>query len=42
MKGDVKKKTDAKGIPMDVINMQDYGMMNGEKVLASAEKLLGL
>ncbi|WP_390405625.1 PTS sugar transporter subunit IIB [Lacticaseibacillus jixiensis] len=42
MKGDVKAKTDRAGIPMDVINMQDYGMMNGEKVLASAEKLMGI
>jgi len=24
------------GIPVDVINMTDYGMMNGEKVLAQA------
>ena len=29
-----------KGIPLDVINMQDYGMMNGEKVLAQAENLM--
>lgn len=27
--------------PVDLINMQDYGMMNGEKVLAVALKLLG-
>jgi PTS system cellobiose-specific IIB component len=40
MKDDIKKKTDKAGIPMDVINMQDYGMMNGENVLATAEKLL--
>jgi PTS system cellobiose-specific IIB component len=40
MQGDVKQKTDAVGIPMTVINMQDYGMMNGEHVLVSAEKLL--
>ncbi len=25
--------------PVEVINMQDYGMMNGEKVLATAIKL---
>ena len=27
-------------IPLDVINMQDYGMMNGANVLAQAEKLI--
>lgn len=32
MKNEVKTKTDQIGIPMEVINMQDYGMMNGEKV----------
>lgn len=41
MQGDVKKKTDKAGIPMTVINMQDYGMMNGKNVLATAEELLG-
>ncbi len=30
----------AAGIPMDVINMMDYGMMKGDKVLATAEALL--
>lgn len=40
MKGDVKKKTDAAGVPMSVISMQDYGLMNGEKVLAAAEKIM--
>ncbi|PLR79579.1 PTS sugar transporter subunit IIB [Bacillus canaveralius] len=29
-----------KNIPIDVINMQYYGMMNGEKVLDQALKLL--
>ncbi|MBQ2318410.1 MAG: PTS sugar transporter subunit IIB [Lachnospiraceae bacterium] len=29
------------GIPMDVIDQMDYGMMNGQKVLAQAKKLLG-
>lgn len=28
------------GIPVDIINMSDYGMMNGEKVLARAEELM--
>ncbi|AVK64190.1 PTS sugar transporter subunit IIB [Lactobacillus sp. CBA3606] len=41
MADDVKKKTDQAGIPMALINMQDYGMMNGENVLTTAEKLLG-
>ena len=41
MKNEVKTKTDAAGIPMDVINMMDYGMMKGDAVLASAEKLMG-
>ncbi|ETY75703.1 PTS sugar transporter subunit IIB [Lactiplantibacillus fabifermentans] len=41
MAADIKKKTDAAGIPMAPINMQDYGMMNGENVLTTAEKLMG-
>ena len=40
MKNEIKTKTDAAGIPMDVINMMDYGMMKGDKVLASAEALM--
>ena len=40
MKAEIKAKTDAVGIPMDVINMMDYGMMKGDKVLATAEALL--
>lgn len=27
-------------VPVEVINMQDYGMMNGEKVFATALKLI--
>jgi PTS system cellobiose-specific IIB component len=30
------------GVPVDVINMQDYGLMRGERVLAAAEKLMGI
>ncbi|MFV0555751.1 MAG: PTS sugar transporter subunit IIB [Lactovum sp.] len=30
------------GVPVDVINMQDYGLMKGDKVLVQAEKLMGL
>lgn len=37
MAADLKKKLD---IPVDVINMQDYGLMNGEKVLKAALKLI--
>lgn len=36
MKSQFEKKVADKGIAVDVINMQDYGMMNGEKVLDSA------
>lgn len=41
LKNEVKAKTDAAGIPMDVINMMDYGMMKGDSVLATAEKMMG-
>ena len=41
LKNEVKAKTDAVGIPMDVINMMDYGMMKGDNVLATAEKMMG-
>ncbi len=34
-----KKLCSEKGIPIDVINPQDYGLMNGEKVLDQALKL---
>ena len=33
MKAQFEQKLAPKGIPLDVINMQDYGMMNGEKYL---------
>ena len=35
----VKKQYVSK--PVEVINMQDYGMMNGEKVLEHALKIAG-
>lgn len=38
--GNVKKKLEPLGIPLAVINMQDYGMMNGEKVLQTVLDLL--
>lgn len=37
MESDLKQKLD---IPVDVINMQDYGLMRGENVLKSALKLI--
>ncbi|MCA9765948.1 MAG: PTS sugar transporter subunit IIB [Carnobacterium sp.] len=40
MKAQFEKKLDGKGIPLEVINMQDYGMMNGEKVLDQALRLI--
>lgn len=41
MKDDFAKRVEPKGIALDVINMPDYGMMNGEKVLEQALKLSG-
>lgn len=40
MKTQFEKKLEGKNIPMDIINMQDYGMMNGPKVLDQALELL--
>ncbi len=40
MKAQVEKKLQGKNIPIDSINMQDYGLMNGEKVLEAALKLI--
>lgn len=31
----------APNLPVEAINMQDYGMMNGKKVLEHALKVLG-
>ena len=39
--GKSKKICEPKGIPVDVIPMVDYGMMNGPKVLDFALKLAG-
>lgn len=36
-----KKACGEKGVPVEVIPMVDYGMMNGEKVLNLAVKLAG-
>ena len=41
MKADIQRKCDDAGVPMEVINMTDYGMMNGKNVLAEAEKIMG-
>lgn len=41
MKAKSAKICAAKNVPMDVIPMQDYGMCNGKKVLAFAQKLAG-
>lgn len=38
--GNLKKKLEPLGIPLAVINMQDYGMMNGAKVLQTALDLI--
>ena len=35
-----KEICEPKGVPVDVISMQDYGLMNGEKVLDAAVALL--
>ncbi|WP_165003619.1 MULTISPECIES: PTS sugar transporter subunit IIB [unclassified Enterococcus] len=41
MKADFEERLEPKGIPLEVINMADYGMMNGEKVLQQAITLIG-
>ena len=40
MYDEVKSKYEPKGIKVAVIDMVDYGMMNGEKVLADAYKMM--
>lgn len=40
MKAEFEKKVEPLGIALDVIQMTDYGMMNGEKVLNQALKLM--
>lgn len=40
MKSQFEKKLQGKNIPVDSINMQYYGMMNGEKVLEEALRLI--
>lgn len=41
MEAQFKEKVAGKNIPVAVINMSDYGMMNGENVLKEALKLMG-
>ena len=38
---EIKAEFEPSGMKVSVIDMRDYGMMNGEKVLESAYKLLG-
>lgn len=38
--GDMKKEFEPKGVKVMLIDMVDYGMMNGEKVLEQSLKLL--
>lgn len=40
MKNQFEEKVEDKNIPVEVINMQDYGMVNGEKVLEAALDLI--
>jgi len=40
MKGQFEKKVAGKGIDVAVIDMKDYGMVNGEKVLDTALSLI--
>ncbi len=41
LKGSFETKYKEMKLPIDVINMADYGMMNGENVLKQALKLIG-
>ncbi|WP_297131036.1 PTS sugar transporter subunit IIB [Terrisporobacter sp.] len=40
MYNEIKSKFEPKGLPVQVIDMSDYGTMNGEKVLKTAIKLI--
>ena len=37
---EISKRYENNGIPIEVINSDDYGMMNGEKILKHAIKLI--
>ncbi|HIZ82321.1 MAG TPA: PTS sugar transporter subunit IIB [Candidatus Mediterraneibacter pullistercoris] len=40
MEADFRQKMEPKGVPVGVVPMADYGMMNGAKVLAFASDLM--
>ena len=40
MEADFKKKMEPKDVPVGVVPMADYGMMNGAKVLDFASQLM--
>jgi len=40
MENDLKEKLSDRNIPLSVISMTDYGMMNGKKVLNNAMSLI--
>ena len=40
MQKQIESKLAGKDIPVEAINMQDYGMMNGEKVLGQALRII--
>ena len=40
MADDIKNKYEPQGIKVAVIDMMDYGMMNGQKVLEKAYKMM--
>lgn len=41
MKQQFEQKVAGKNLPVEVIDMRDYGTMNGEKVLGDALELIG-
>jgi PTS system cellobiose-specific IIB component len=40
MEKQFKDKLEPKGIPVAIIDMKDYGMMNGKNVLEQADQLI--
>ena len=39
---EIKEECDAHNVPLEVISTRDYGLMDGEKVLAQALRLFSL
>ncbi len=39
---EIKEECDLHGVPIEVISTKDYGMMDGEKILAQALRLFSL